>query len=76
MIEYEIYRHRSAELQAAAAHERLADEARRASRAARTADRGSRLGRLTAGLRRTARQAHGAGVAQAAGDRATAVGEC
>ncbi|WP_035845958.1 hypothetical protein [Kitasatospora azatica] len=55
MIEYEIYRQRNAELRAAAAHERLADEARRANRAARGQDGtvAARIGRFTAGLRRT-----------------------
>jgi hypothetical protein len=58
VYEYEIYRQRSAELQAAAAHERLVAEARRVARA-RTAAGGegtvaARLGRLTAGLRRAA----------------------
>ncbi|PYC78374.1 hypothetical protein C7C46_16180 [Streptomyces tateyamensis] len=57
MYEYEMYRQRSAELQAAAAHARLVAEARQAARGRRTAAEGTvaaRLGRLTAGLRRTA----------------------
>ncbi|MFE0463276.1 hypothetical protein ACFW1A_28890 [Kitasatospora sp. NPDC058965] len=55
MYEYEISRQRSAELQAAAAHERLAAEARRAGRAARGGSTvAARLGRLTGGLRRAA----------------------
>lgn len=53
VMEFELFRQRTAELQAAAAHERLVTEARRANRANRT-DRGLRLGRL-AGLRRTTR---------------------
>jgi hypothetical protein len=59
-MEIELFRQRSAELQAVAAHERLVAEARRANRANRAA-RGLRLGRLTR-LGRT--------------HRAAAAGEC
>ncbi|GAA1237838.1 hypothetical protein GCM10009665_29930 [Kitasatospora nipponensis] len=71
MLEYEIYRRRSAELREIAAHERLAAEVRRARGDA--AGRRGPLARISRGLRRDS----GHRAAPVAGCRVAApLGEC